>query len=178
MRADDWYGQNIAPHEDVMLRSAYRILGDVERAEDALQSAALTLWKRRRRLRRHSNPRAFVLRVCLDAAHDVLRRLIRRHRSERGPLPPEGTPHKGSGPFGRACENELRRTVLARIGELPRSQATAFLMRVMHGESYADIAGALGCAESTVRTHVERARKALRTHLKHFAPPDHEEGNQ
>lgn len=178
MTEDDWYGQHIAPHEDVMLRSVYRILGDVERAQDALQSAVLTLWKRRRRLREHPNSRAFVLRVCLDEAHDVLRRLIRRHRSEGGSLPPEGAPDEDCGPFGRVCENELRRAVLARIGKLPQAQATAFLMRAMHGESYADIAGALECTESTARTHVQRARKALSTHLKHFAPPHHEEGNR
>ncbi len=65
---------------------------------------------------------------------------------------------------------ESREEVLAALSRLPSQQAEAVLMRLANEQSYAEIAQALGCSESSVRTHVERGRARLRKILNHFNP--------
>ncbi|MBZ5544338.1 MAG: hypothetical protein LAO07_11760, partial [Acidobacteriia bacterium] len=64
------YERLIAPIEDRMIRSVWRIVRDPTDAEDALQDALLTVWKRWGPVRRHPNPHALALRICINAAHD------------------------------------------------------------------------------------------------------------
>jgi DNA-directed RNA polymerase specialized sigma24 family protein len=61
-----------------MIRAVWRIVRDEDLAEEALQNALTTLWTKVDALRAHANPRAFVLRVCLDAACDQVRARSRR----------------------------------------------------------------------------------------------------
>ena len=71
------YWRVIAPIEDRMMRAVWRITRDPADAEDAFQDALLTLWKRWDRIQAHPNPHALVLHICINAAHDVLRRRAR-----------------------------------------------------------------------------------------------------
>jgi RNA polymerase sigma-70 factor (ECF subfamily) len=52
------------------------------------------------------------------------------------------------------------------LGKLSRQQRAALLLREWDGLSFAEIAGLLGCAESTARVHHTRAREHMRTVLR------------
>jgi DNA-directed RNA polymerase specialized sigma24 family protein len=90
------YERLIAPIEDRMIRSVWRIVRDPDDAEDAFQDALLMVWKRWGQVRRHPNPHALVLRICINAAHDMLRRRARRLKwLKAGPIPeniPDASP--------------------------------------------------------------------------------------
>ena len=163
----DWYERVIRPMEAQMIRCVWRVLRDADDADDALQNALLVAWRRRRRIARH--PRALVLRMCIDAAHDVLRKALRRRK--RLAAADRGEPADATAgvlvDLGRAQAADAVRGVIA---GLPRRQATAFLMHAVEGEPYREISAALGCAEGTARAHVARARKVLRRRLGHLAP--------
>ena len=78
------YDRIVRPIEDRMIRSIWRIVRNPQDAEDALQDALLLLSKRWDRISKHSNPQSLVLKICIDAAYDVIRRRIRREQTVLG----------------------------------------------------------------------------------------------
>jgi len=167
------YERLITPIEDRMMRAVWRISRDPDDADDAFQEALLTVWKRWDRVRRHPNPHALVLHICINAAHDVLRRKVRQGKwLEAGALP-EDIPDSSSSTLQDISGAEQSAHVLRAIGLLSKNQARAILMHVVEDIPYGDIAAAMDCRESTVRKHVARARARLRTLLAQQEEPSH-----
>lgn len=147
--------------ESRMIRAIARIIDDSHDAEDALQNALTTIWQKLGRMRRHRNPAAIVLKVCIDAAYDVLRKRNRTNRRVVA-LPADSVPDSAATPAERLGALESRERLLAALLELPRMQSLALQMRYVEELSYTEISAALGCAESTTRKHVERGLSRLR----------------
>lgn len=162
------YDDLIRPLEPMMMRSIWRIVRDREAAEDALQDALMIVWRKRRAVSRHPNPRALILRISIDAAHDALRRSRRRLRHEVGGLPAAAADPSAPG-AERSWENRrLRAVVLEAVSRLPKRQAAAAMLRLVEDRPYPEIAAAMNCSEATVRIHVMRARAALAARLSVF----------
>jgi len=169
------YERLIAPIEDRMIRAVWRIVRDPADAEDAFQEALLTIWKRWGQVRKHPNPHALVLRICINSAHDMLRRKARRLKwLEVGPIP-ESIPDASPSVIQGVSDREQDTQVLRAIGCLSKNQARAILMHAVEEVPYSDIAAAMDCREVTVRKHVARARAKLRSLLSHLFPPVHKE---
>ncbi|HNR35798.1 MAG TPA: sigma-70 family RNA polymerase sigma factor [Candidatus Hydrogenedentes bacterium] len=167
------YDRLIAPIEDKMIKAIWRVTRNGEDAEEALRIALATIWRRWNRIAGHANPEALVIRICLNASHDVLRGKSRRrrheasiHANDRAFL--ESQPAAGPAPDEAAVLREQESAVLHAISRLSHNQAAAVLMRLVQGRSYGDIAQALGCKDATVRKHIERGRERLRRMLEPF----------
>ena len=74
------YDELIAPLEATMMRSIWQVVRNADLAEDCLQDALAVVWKKRFQIRLHPNPQALILKICLNAACDSLRRLERMRR--------------------------------------------------------------------------------------------------
>jgi RNA polymerase sigma-70 factor (ECF subfamily) len=169
------YDQLIAPMESRMMRTIWRVVRRGELAEDTLQDALTIIWRKRDHIRRHPNPQALILKICLDCSYDSLRKQERFRKmhdaSATGSL--ESHPDKDG---SRELEGkEVEAEVLKAIGRLPRKQAEAVLMRIVQDEPYGVIAETMGCSETTVRIHVSRGRKRLSRLLSHLQPTSFEE---
>lgn len=161
--ADQVYAELITPIEGRMTRTIAGILNDPDDAADALQNAMLYVWKNLRKIHRHPNPQGYILRVCISASYDVLRRNVRQKQLEVHNLPdqapshhdavsPESTPHTLS-------------AIRSGIATLPKKQAQAVLLRLMEDEPFNVIGRILGCSEATARSHVSKGLARLRQHL-------------
>lgn len=152
-----------------MIHSVWRIVRNRDDFDEAFQEALAIVWKRLDRVRRHPNPPALVMRICVHAAYDTLRRNFRRRRHETGDVP-ESVADPGPAVVVSLVAREDSEEIFRAISRLPRHQAEAFLMRFVQSLSYAEIAEALGCSEVTARTHIMRARRKLSQALAHLDP--------
>jgi RNA polymerase sigma-70 factor (ECF subfamily) len=171
----------IRPIEDRMMSTIWRILRNASDAEDALQSVLEKLWRDWRRVVKHPNPPALVLKICVDAAYDAWRRRQRqRSRQSRRNVTlaetaiNDGKDLKAAEAIDVVADDEFRASVMTAIAQLSRNQAIATLMRLVQDAPYDQIAAALGCSEVTARKHVERGRAKLRSSLAAFDPKSSE----
>ena len=145
-----------------MIRSVWRIIRNADEVDDAFQDALANIWKRWDRIRRHPNPQALILRICINAAYDSLRRKARDRKVEALETVRE-TVFSPAGESREAEEIEKRKAVLcAAISRLPKNQSVAVHMRFIEEQPYAAIAKVLGCREVSARKHVSRAVRKLR----------------
>ncbi len=165
-----FYHQMIEPIEDRMIRSIWRVTRDVADAEDAMQNALLAIWRRRNRIARHASPQALILRICIDAARDVIRRRARHRRRMEPDDPAEEPVSEGRPAWEELAHRELSDEILTAINGLSRRQAVAITLRIFEDLPYEQIAAAMRCTEATVRKHVERARRHLRIVLAEHEP--------
>jgi RNA polymerase sigma factor (sigma-70 family) len=164
------YESLIAPIKDQMIRSVWRIVRNTDDFDDAFQEALAMIWKRLAKIRRHPNPQALILRICINAAYQVLRKKAQhRRREEIDAIPADFADPSPSAAESLSLQDE-RMEIFQAISKLPHSQAEAVLMRFVQELSYHDIAQALGCREATARKHVARARIRLGRLLAHLAP--------
>jgi RNA polymerase sigma-70 factor (ECF subfamily) len=159
------YDGLVRPLESRMMRTIWRIVRQREEAEDALQDALATIWKKRDAVTRHPNPQALILRISVAAAIDAVRKSRRRLRHEIPGLP-DGRESDPSSPVTKEAEDRsLRTAILEAISLLPKRQAAAVLLHIVEEQSYEDIARAMECSETTVRVHVLRGRASLARRL-------------
>ncbi len=172
------YDELIAPLETMMMRSIWQVVRNADLAEDCLQDALAVVWKKRFQIRLHPNPQALILKICLNAAYDSLRRLERMRRQtnlsrlDDVPTPP------GHDADRDLEEREIEEQVQQAIRRLPRKRALAVMMRLIHEESFETIAHALDCSEVTVRIHISQGRAQLRKWLSHLRSSRQEVGNE
>jgi RNA polymerase sigma-70 factor (ECF subfamily) len=173
------YDELIAPLEARMMHSIWRVVRNADLAEDCLQDALAVVWKKRYRIRLHPNPQALILKICLDAAYDSLRKLGHMRRQtdlsplDNAPAPPDHDADRD------LEEREIVEQVQQAIRRLPKKRALAVMMRLIQEESFEAIALALDCSEVTVRIHVSRGRAQLRKWLSHLCQSSRQEvGNE
>jgi RNA polymerase sigma-70 factor, ECF subfamily len=147
-------------HRDLLVGVAYRVLGSVTDAEDAVQEA----WLRWSKVdpAEVANPRAFLVRVTTRLAIDRLRRAKARRESYVGPWLPEPmlTGHDV------AEEVELAESVsmamLVMLETLSPLERAVFVLREAFGMPYAEIGEVIGRKEEAVRQLAHRARDHVR----------------
>jgi RNA polymerase sigma-70 factor, ECF subfamily len=143
-----------------LLGVAYRILGSVTDAEDALQDA----WVRWSRTDVSSvlNPEAYLVTVVGRQATDHLRQAKRRRESYTGswlPEPVANEPDPALDPAAAAeLADSLSMALLVVLETLSPLERAAFVLREVFDRPYAEVAATLGRSEQAVRQLVHRAR--------------------
>jgi RNA polymerase sigma-70 factor (ECF subfamily) len=159
--ADPAYATRVfSEHRDLLVGVAYRVLGSVTDAEDAVQEA----WLRWSKVdpAEVANPRAFLVRVTTRLAIDRLRRAKTRRESYVGPWLPEPvlTGHDV------AEEVELAESVsmamLVVLETLSPLERAVFVLREAFGMPYAEIGEVIGRKEEAARQLARRARDHVR----------------
>jgi RNA polymerase sigma-70 factor (sigma-E family) len=134
-------------------RHARRLVGDPALAEDLAAEALTRTYVRWPRVRNYEFLDAWVLRVVTNLAIDVLARR------------PAAAPVRDA--LGGHDDDVvvLRITLAHALRALPARQRDAVVLRYLVDMSEADVAGALGVAPGTVKSHLHRALARLRVAL-------------
>ena len=122
-------------------------------AEDALQDALISLYRRWDKVMAADNPDAYVHRSLVNASLQLLR------RKRRIELPP------ALGPSGFDEAIGDRDQTLQVLATLPPRQRAVLVLAFYEDLGEAEIAQAMGCSRGTVKSQKSRALRTLRERL-------------
>lgn len=140
---------------------AYRILGSVADAEDAVQSAYVRLEQQRAGEPR--DPGGWLATVTARLAIDRARELARRRESYVGVWLPEPIVEREDDPAAEATRaDDLAIGFLRVLERLKPEERTAMILHDVFDYAHAEIAAMLGKSEEAVRQLATRARARVR----------------
>ncbi len=143
----------VAERGPALLRFAYLLSADHGLAEDLVQDALVKAHRRWVGRLAADHPEAYVRRIIVNDFTSWRRR--RSSGEVVGPVPDRS--------YGDAADAVADRDLMWRaLAGLPRRQRAVLVLRYYEHQSNAQIAVALGCAESTVRSLATRAFAMLR----------------
>ncbi|MEU8844263.1 RNA polymerase sigma factor [Streptomyces roseus] len=155
---DDAFAALVRRHGSRLLALAQRMLGNPTDAEDAVQDAFISAWRQLPEFHRHASFGTWMYRI-------VTNRCLNMQRLPR-PLPLDAVPEPATADPGssppRVAESDAAAAALSRaLWELGPELRACWILRELHGLTYAEIAHVVGCSEQTVRGRLFRARRAL-----------------
>ncbi len=148
-----------AQHTDDLLRLALLLTGSEADAQDATQDALERAFKSWDRVSAADSPYAYVRTMVVNASRSWWRRTRSRETPVAGDLDPGGLAAQDPAQVADAF------AVWGSCLALPHHQKVAVVLRFYEDLSYAEIADATGCAESTARTRVFRGLDRMRQDL-------------
>jgi RNA polymerase sigma-70 factor (ECF subfamily) len=160
----DSFNRLVELHQRQAYNLAWRMLGQVEAAEDATQDAFLSAWKGILGFRQ-GNFRAWLLSIVANACKDQLRARRRRPVISTDELELEALPSGGESPEEYVLRQELVAEIQRGLATLPPNQRLAIILRDLQGLSYEEIAQATARSLGTVRSRLSRGRAHLRDYL-------------
>jgi RNA polymerase sigma-70 factor (ECF subfamily) len=146
-------------HVGDLLRLARRLLGDYAEAEDAVQEAMVSAWRRLPDFRRDAAFHTWMYRIVTNRCLNVLR--DRRPTQPLDGLPEPAAPEHTASPARVAESSAAVRALHRALLALTPEQRACWVLRELHGLSYDEIAAAVGIGEPAVRGRIFRARRQL-----------------
>jgi RNA polymerase sigma-70 factor (sigma-E family) len=143
---------------DALMRFAYLVTGDHDRAADAVQDALVAACQRWQRITARGSPDAYLRRCVVNADTSRWRRFYRRER-----LAPDPTlfakQRTGADTAGQVVIEDAMWSLCLR---LPPRQRAAIVLRYYDDYADAEIAAVLECSVSTVRSQIHCGLATLR----------------
>jgi RNA polymerase sigma-70 factor (ECF subfamily) len=142
---------------------ALRITSDADAAKDCAQEAFIRAY---RALHQYDPTLPFapwLYRITTNASLNY----VQRWHAHETPVEelPDNPEEIEEGPEATAVRREELAEVVAAMAELPPAYRAALTLRHMQQLSYQEVATALGIPLGTVKTHLHRARAALKVRL-------------
>lgn len=142
-----------------LVQLARWFVDDRTAAEDLVQEAFLRLARSQHRIHDPDRAAAYLRSIVINLARDHNRRGLVSHR-HRLPADPDDRSAED-----HAAADESRREVIAALRALPRRQRDCVVLRYYLELSVADIADTLGLSPNSVKTHLQRGLRSLKSVL-------------
>ncbi len=144
---------------------ALRITNDSDAAADCAQEAFIRAYRALHQYDPNLPFAPWLYRIATNASLNHVQRW-HAHETPVGDSEfPEKTEPDEAGPESSALRREELGEVLAAMAELPPHFRAALTLRHLQQLSYQEVADALGIPLGTVKTHLHRARAALKVRL-------------
>ena len=143
----------------------YRIVGNVEDAQDLAQETFIKALQRRDQLRDLDKAGHWLSRIASNTAIDHLRRHGRMVTASLDEiLDPLSTPDELS-PEQHVLRSERSRVLQAGLDRLTERERIALVLRDVEDMPAEEVARVLNCGKATVRSHIANARVKFRKYL-------------
>jgi RNA polymerase sigma-70 factor (ECF subfamily) len=137
----------------------YAMTGNLAEAEDSVQEAFARAWQRWDDVRRYGDPEAWIRTVAYRLSVSAWRKAVNRraahHRAAAAPELPGLSPD--------------HLTLVSALRQISAEQRRAIVLYHLVGLTIAEIAKETGSPEGTVKSHLNRGRKALAPLVSEFA---------
>jgi RNA polymerase sigma-70 factor (ECF subfamily) len=155
-------------HRSLLVAHAYRMLGDLSRAEDMVQEAWLRWDGRQVEV---ASPRAYLVTLVTRLCYNELNSATTRREESRGDRLPEPI-DLDEGGIGRVeVLDQLSMAFLVVLQRLTPAERAVLLLRDVFDFDYAEIATLVDKTESTCRKILERARQNVTSEKHLFSTP-------
>jgi len=143
----------------------YRIVGNVDDAQDLTQEAFIKALQRQDQIKDLEKATHWLSRIATNTAIDFLRRHGRVSFSDIDDLaePVTASPHES--PEALVLRTERREYLEAGLATLTDRERTALLLRDVENLPAEEVAAQLNCSKATVRSHIANARTKFRRYL-------------
>ncbi|MEU9027135.1 sigma-70 family RNA polymerase sigma factor [Streptomyces sp. NPDC048383] len=156
---DEAFAVLVRRHVPALVRLATGLLGDRAEAEDAVQDALISAWRKLPEFRGRSSFGTWVYRIVTNRCLNVLR--ARRPQARLEEASEVSAPEHSVAPDriaeARAAVTDLHHA----LADLSAEQRTCWVLRELDDHSYTFIAETVGITEQAVRARVFRARRQL-----------------
>jgi len=165
-RGDDQaFGELVRCHQAGVYNTAYRMFGDRQEAEDAVQETFLRAFRAIRTLDPTRPPGPWFRRIAVNVCLNRLEQRVPSNLDGQDELPAQDP-----GPETQVIGRERSRRIRQALLQLPPRYRAAIELRHFQELSYQEMAGALDRPLSDVKSDLFRARKLLAVQLKEFEP--------
>ncbi len=153
-------------HHKRAFRAAYRIVGNLQDAEDVVQTVFLKIARRDVPPDLSRTPGSYIHRAAVNAALDQV-----RSPASKRQVPLEQTPDEksraplSSDPEEIHREKEMQRHLTDALGTISAHSAEVFALRYFEGLGNTEIARIVGSTRSAVAVTLHRARAQLKEKL-------------
>lgn len=158
MNAAD-FKQQFLPCHPKLYRTAFRLMGNAQDAEDMVQEAYLKLWNKRDELIGILNTEAYCVTLIKNLCYDALRR---NGVEEDGRTPDELNLSTDTNLAREVEQKDEANQVCRLIRQLPEQQRRVILLRDVDERSFEEIEQATGLSAINIRVLLSRARKKIR----------------
>ncbi|OIK26407.1 RNA polymerase sigma factor [Streptomyces malaysiense] len=156
---EDAFAALVRAHAPALIRLATRLLGTPAEAEDAVQEAFLSAWRRLPEFHGQASFGTWMYRIVTNRCLNVL-----RARRPVAPLESAGEVPAAEHTTSPARITEARdavRELREALDLLSAEQRACWVLRELDGRSYEFVADAVGISQDAVRARVFRARRCL-----------------
>jgi len=147
----------------------YRILGDIEEAEDVCQKTFLAVYSRLHQLKDNDKFKPWIYKIASNYAMDQLRDRKTSFRAAGRPNDFEGTeepPEADPVDLERRIDHSaLRNIFVEMLGKLPADQKVVIVMKLYQDLKFTEIAEVLDVSINTVKTRMYTGLQSLKGHL-------------
>jgi RNA polymerase sigma-70 factor (ECF subfamily) len=166
----DAYGELVKRHSQTLLRVAYRITGNEADAEDVVQEAFLTGYRKLESFESKSSFGTWIYRIAVNCALDKIhgRKKYDEVRIAANYDPGEEEiqiADDAAGPDRLVLSGEIGALGMMALRGLTATERTAFILRHMEGCTSIEIGAALGMDSNGAKQAVYRAVQKLRRRL-------------
>ncbi|RKX99529.1 RNA polymerase subunit sigma-24 [Candidatus Poribacteria bacterium] len=155
-------------YKDEVMNFIYHVIGDYHRAEDLCQETFIKVFENAGNYRPRERFRSWLFTIAVNLCRNELRYRARHKAAsledllQADPLSERFLIDRADTP-DMICEKKEREEIVRRaIESLPESQRMALVLREYDSLRYDEIASALGCSVSAVKSLIHRARQNLR----------------
>ena len=156
------FGLLLRAHDDRLRALAWKLLGDRDRMDDALQEAYVKAWRSLGTFRSDADFGTWLYRIAYNACLDELRRGAHRPVLHDWTITAEQPAVTGPGPERFAVASDW---VMRLLATLPPDQRATVVLVDGEGFDHREAAEILGVAPGTVASRLHRARRLLRRTL-------------
>lgn len=158
-------------HERMVLRTALRLLGRLEMAQDAAQEVFLRMHKYLARFDDEREIGPWLYRMVVNVCHDARRKSGSARSVPIEDIEEPAATHAAAAEIEADMDRTRRRELVARaLDTLPQKERAALVLRDIEGLPTSEVARILGSSEGTVRSQISTGRVKVKSfveeHLK------------
>ncbi len=163
----------IEAHQNRIIGTVAKMLGDPADAEDIAQQVFIRVWKSAARYEPTAKFTTWLFKITRNLVFNELRRR-KRHPAQsldavnEDDRPMQTPDHTVKAPDTALLDEEMQRAIQSAIDELPEAQRMAVILRRYEDISYEEIGEILDLSVPAVKSVLFRARTELREKLKRY----------